>query len=427
MLSRNRRPGLPLVGFVSVAALLAIAAVVSYMDARRLAETAAQVDEAHGAIERVRAVSLDIEFIVTTARVFMLTGDEELVAPLAPARQRLAEDFASLRGMLNDFGQLARLAMLEELAERRLELSLQYIDLRRRFGLQRAAQEIPPGGEQLAAEIRDLIAGIEQNLRVDLDQRRSVAAENHARTAMAITFFGSTSLVVLLAAFLGFRRQAAERAKLERQIVATGERERARIAGDLHDSLGQELTGISLRLEALSNTLQREGSAHTETVHGLKSLVQASIAESRRLSRSLFPGVWSDLGICAALRALAGEIDRLPDVACIAHCSDEDDISDGEVVAQLFRIAQEAVNNALRHAAPRHIELRFGRNGGTAELAILDDGTGIAHSRDRIEGLGLSSMRYRAGMIDGTLRVMARSQGGTEVRCSFTYPRSAAA
>lgn len=414
------RARLPAIGFASVLVLLAFAGIVSHIDARRLAETAAQVDETHGAIERLGAVSIDIEIIVTTARIFVLTGEEEFVAPLAGAQQRMAEDFSALRELLDEPAELGRLTSLETLAERRLNLSKEYIDLRRRFGLQRATDQIPPGGERLATEIRAILGDLERSMRQRLDRSRSVASENHARTLIAITFFGLTSVVILLAAYFGFRRQTAERAELERQIVATGEYERERIARDLHDGLGQELTGASLRLGALSQALQRDASEHAQTAQDLQALVQGSISESRRLSHSLSPSAWSGQGLCAALKSLAAEVDRHSGVACTAHCSSEHDLRDREVVVQLFRIAQEAVNNALRHGAPRHIELRHERTGGVDALLVVDDGIGIPRERDRSEGLGLRSMRYRARMIGGRLIVSALPEGGTEMRCTFS-------
>ena len=97
------------------------------------------------------------------------------------------------------------------------------------------------------------------------------------------------------------------------------------------------------------------------------------------------------------------------------------DVDDPEVAAQLFRIAQEGINNALRHGNAQNIELCYGREGDSAYLEVIDDGIGIPAEHDRVEGLGLKSMRYRTRLINGTLDVAAKARGGTEVRCSFKY------
>lgn len=411
-----------MIGFGCALVLLSFASVASYLDARRLADATAQVDDTHDVIERLDSVSITVERIVTTARIFVLTGEETFLAPLTQLQAQLAQDFSVLSALLADSDQLTNVATLEALVGRRVALSDDYIDLRRRLGLQQATDEIPPGGERLATEIRDTIGNIEQTLRLRLEQRRDAAAVSHATTRAAISFLGVASVIALLAAFVAFRKQAAERVELERQIVATGERERDRIARDLHDGLGQELTGISLRLAALSKLLERERSNHLSTVQSLQALTQTSISESRRLSRSLSPGVGHNSGICAALSSLAREVNELSEVSCTANCSTEDDISDDEIVTQLFRIAQEATNNALKHSNARNIELHYGRDRGKVYLAVLDDGVGMPSERDRVDGLGLRSMRYRAQMIRGRLDARARVDGGTEVRCSFVAP-----
>ena len=417
---RDIRPQLPAIGFGSTLALLSLAVAASYVDTQRMAETTSEVEETHNMRARLSGVSLAIERVVTIARVFVLTGDEEFVVPLDQTRRQITDDFTVLRQMLSgDPDQLANLASLEELTERRLALTNEYIDLRRRMSLQQTTEQISFGGEQLAVEIRTLIADMEETMQLRLEQRRTAATANHASTLAAVTFAGLVSIVLLFLAFVAFRRQTAERVELEREIIAAGEHERGRIGYDLHDSLGQELTGISLGLEVLANTLEGEHSAHVQTVRSLKALSQKSISETRRISRSLSPGFRSELGICEALSSLANEVNEHSGVNCSAYYLANDDAHDIQVATQLFRIAQEGVSNALRHGNAKNIELRYEREVDVAYLAVIDDGIGIPAEHGRVEGLGLRSMRYRARMINGTLDVAARANGGTEVRCSF--------
>lgn len=423
MLARIRTH-LPVVGFACALVLLSSAGITSYVDARRMARFGAEIGAAHAILEGLGDLSIAVERIVTTTRVFLLTGDEEFAASVEQSERRIVAEIAELRELLDSPDLLADLAVLETLTDRRIRLSREYVDIRRRVGVQRATEWIQPGGEQLTTEIRELIASMEQKIESRLDERRSAASANHFNTLATMVVFGCISLVALAAAFLGFRRQARERAELERQIVVTGELERDRIARDLHDGVGQELAGISLRLGALANQLSREGSVHAETAHTVNALAQASISEIRRLSRSLSPAVWSNLGICGALKALAREVDAHSKVRCAASCASSDDVDDAEVSTQLFRIAQEAVNNALRHSHASEIELRYGREGDAVYLEVLDNGVGIPKPGERTEGLGLRSMGYRARMVGGHLEIKPRAGGGTEVRCAIHRPGS---
>ena len=419
-LLRHIRPQLPAIGFGSVLALLSLAVAASYLDTQRMAETTSQIDETRNILARLSNLSLGIERVVTIARVFVLTGEEDFVAPLAQTQREINDDLSTLRQMLmGDPDQLEKLASIEELIGRRLALTSEYIDLRRRMGLQQTTEQIPFGGEQLADDIRTLITDVERVTQLRLEKRRTAATASHASTLTTVTVAGLLSVIVLLLAFTAFRRQVRERVELEREIITTSEHERGRIGRDLHDSLGQELTGISLGLGVLAKTLEREQSTHAQTVQRLKALTQESISETRRISRSLSPGFRSELGICEALSSLASEVNQHSGVNCEAHCSVQDDLDDQEVAAQLFRIAQESINNALRHGNAQNIELCYGREGDSAYLEVIDDGIGIPAEHDRVEGLGLKSMRYRTRMINGTLDVAARATGGTEVRCSF--------
>ena len=217
----------------------------------------------------------------------------------------------------------------------------------------------------------------------------------------------------------GTVQDITERVELERQIVTAGEHERTRIGRDLHDGLGQELTGVKLALQVLCRKLEDEHSAQVQTARDLTAMIQNTIAETRRVARDLAPGFSIDLGIGAALKSLVEEINEHTDIKCYAHCSYDDDIDDVEIATHLYRIAQESIGNALRHSGAQNIELRYGREGDSLFLEVLDDGTGIPLEESRAEGMGLKTMHYRARMLRGRLEVGRRTQGGTRVLCSF--------
>lgn len=213
-------------------------------------------------------------------------------------------------------------------------------------------------------------------------------------------------------------RDVTERVTLQREIVAAQERERSRIGHDLHDGLGQELTGISLGLEALAQKLAAERSPHLGTVQNLRAMTQKSISVTRRIARSLSPGFGAGLGLGDALAALASEVDEHSSARCRVSSTGRVHVHDLEREANLYRIAQEGVTNALKHAHASSIEIDYRCDARTILLEVRDDGAGIAAESRRVEGMGLRGMRYRAQLMNGTLEVGERPGGGTRVVCT---------
>jgi len=214
-------------------------------------------------------------------------------------------------------------------------------------------------------------------------------------------------------------RDITERTRLEREVVSIGESERRRIGRDLHDGLGQELTGVSLGLSALSQKLSSARSPHAASAKDLSAILQRSIVETQRIVRLLSPEIPEAKGLVASLRLLAREVNQHTGVRCTVSCSADTDVHDEETAIHLYRIAQESINNALKHSGAKSIQLNFGRDTGAFFLEVLDDGIGIAPEGQRAEGMGLRSMRYRGRMLRGKLDVTPRMPAGTRVRCSW--------
>ncbi|HEY5622494.1 MAG TPA: PAS domain-containing protein [Gammaproteobacteria bacterium] len=219
----------------------------------------------------------------------------------------------------------------------------------------------------------------------------------------------------------GYVEDISRRSELQREITVISERERTRIGADLHDGLGQELTGISLSLETLAESLARKDSEHAQAARALREMVQAAISHIRHISRMLSPGLSDELRLSQALEVLAEEINEASNTACHAHCTDEERQPDLETSTHLYRLAQEAVSNALRHSGARNIEIRYQCDDALISLEVLDDGVGFSLGPDVVEGIGLRSMRYRAEAIGADLEIVRRSEGGTQVRCSRPF------
>jgi PAS domain S-box-containing protein len=210
-----------------------------------------------------------------------------------------------------------------------------------------------------------------------------------------------------------------ERKQLERAVLEISTREQRRIGQDLHDGLGQHLTGIAFMGKVLQDQLADASRPEASEAAKIVRLVNDSIRMTRDLARGLLPVVAEARGLMSALDRRAGEIRDLFQVACRFVCPYPVLIHDGSLADHLYHLAQEAVNNAIKHGNSRDIVIGLTSLSGRGVLAIQDDGAGFVPASSASSGLGLRIMHYRAKMIGGTLEVDSRLGVGTLVRCFF--------
>jgi two-component system CheB/CheR fusion protein len=225
----------------------------------------------------------------------------------------------------------------------------------------------------------------------------------------------------LAVAFDITRRKELEREAVQREVLAIAAREQRQIGQELHDGVGQELTGLGLMAQSLAQRLPEDGAEQRialRVLRGLDSVHQ----QVREVSRGLIPVHVESRGLSAALDDLAARTAEACGIEVTAECPEWVELPDHATATHLFRIAQEAVANAVRHGRPRHIRLTLLAEPNGLRMRIRDDGTGIGAGAEQGDGLGLRIMRYRAGQIGGTLEVHPSRQGGTVVSC--TLPRS---
>lgn len=215
---------------------------------------------------------------------------------------------------------------------------------------------------------------------------------------------------------LGMLRDITERKRLEKEILEISGREQRRIGRDLHDSLCQHLAGVGFLAQALAKRAPPELAGGATEIVGL---IDEAITMARSFARGLNPIRLDAEGLVAGLGELAEHTRRIFGVTC--HCDHRGrppDL-DGTVALHLYRLAQEAVSNALKHAAPTTIRIELDVTPPTGTLAVEDDGIGLTAALDRGRGMGLSIMRYRAWVIGGTLELGAGATRGTRVVCQF--------
>jgi PAS domain S-box-containing protein len=221
-----------------------------------------------------------------------------------------------------------------------------------------------------------------------------------------------------------FVRDISRRKQLERELIELSERERRGFAQELHDGLGQHLGGVAYLANVLREKLVERGAPETAEATRIFRLVRESIEHARRISRGLSPILPEPDGLMVALYELARQTTDLFQVRCRFQCRKPVLIDDSTLAGHLFRIAQEAVNNALKHAKPRAIRISLSQKRDKLTLAVSDNGKGIGSVSPTRHGLGLHIMQYRAGLLRGTLDVQARRAGGTDVICTVPCPVS---
>lgn len=214
----------------------------------------------------------------------------------------------------------------------------------------------------------------------------------------------------------------AEQKRLEREILAAGERERHSIGADLHDNLGQQLTA----LELMCATLKEDAAGQPALAKGLDAMgkmLREAIAQTRFLARGLVPVGSEPDALLIGLTELAERTNALGRLHCRVSSPDSVTIADPFVAGHLYRIAQEAVNNAIKHARARHITIRLRREGDALVLEIADDGSGMMKNRKSgASGLGLGVMQHRAKVIGADLTITSKRGEGVTIRC--TLPRT---
>jgi PAS domain S-box-containing protein len=211
-----------------------------------------------------------------------------------------------------------------------------------------------------------------------------------------------------------------ERKRLEAAILEVSNREQRRIGQDLHDGLGQHLTGIAFMSKTLEQKLADKSLPETADATKIVKLVNEAIHETRELARGLLPVHSDSLGLMSALQHWAGEVEDLFQIACRFECDDPVLIHNDTATNHLYRIAQEAVHNAIKHGHASRITIALTDVDGRGILSIRDDGLGIAEAAPNQEGMGLHIMRYRAGIIGGVLEVVRCGERGTLVTCMFS-------
>jgi signal transduction histidine kinase len=213
--------------------------------------------------------------------------------------------------------------------------------------------------------------------------------------------------------------ETRERRRLEREMLEVVAKEQRRIGADLHDGLGQQLTAIEIMCAGLKEDVAGAGKLARQ-VDRIGGMLRESIAQVRALSRGLVPVGDQPDALWASLVELVQQTNSLRRAACRFECPVVVLLDDAALAGELYRIAQEAVNNAVKHGRAKKITVSMVRDGGGLELSVQDNGRGFPKVLK--PGLGLQVMRHRAGGIGADLTVESKPGRGTLVRCRLADP-----
>ena len=222
-------------------------------------------------------------------------------------------------------------------------------------------------------------------------------------------------------------RRAKERAEellgrarmAERRIVDISEEAREKIGQELHDDLGQDLTGIAFLSEVLHQKLRSAGRTEMQEAAAITELINKAVSKTRTLAQGLYPVELKEAGLQAMLGQVARNVENIYKLPCLLHLDEDCQVKDFLTALNLFRIAQEAISNALKHSGATRIDLRIERALTGLLFSIEDDGVGIGAGDGaadaKMRGLGLHIMHYRAALIGATLQIGSAVPRGTRI------------
>lgn len=232
----------------------------------------------------------------------------------------------------------------------------------------------------------------------------------------AFPIYDKTGEVYRLA---GIAEDVTQRRRLERKVLEISDQEQRRIGRDLHDGLCQHLTATMFASRILEEELAKQLSPQAAQAGQIAEFINRAIAQARDVARGLDPVKVAANGLMSALEELAATVRTMQRVNCVFRSDAPVLLDDDAAAIHLYRIAQEAVNNAVKHARPTHIEISLDGSDKNITLTIKDDGVGVPMILRKGDGMGLQTMHYRSRVIGASLDVRRDTEGGTVVTCAL--------
>lgn len=219
--------------------------------------------------------------------------------------------------------------------------------------------------------------------------------------------------------YTGIIRDITEQRRLEQEVLRISEHERHRIGQDLHDGLGQMLTGITMISKSIASSLHDEGHKLANDVKEVTSLVKEADEYARELSRGLIPVEFDRQGLTAALQRMTTNVEKLFGIKCNFTTTINIEFEDSTSLIHLYRIVQEATSNSVKHGNASEVNITLKADPQRILLTIDDNGTGFPEDWDQHKGLGVRIMQFRARLIGANLEIGDSNLGGASVQCTL--------
>lgn len=402
------------VGLAFALIVLVAIDVTAYLSSRDYSESVDVVKRSYQVLNQLRGVMADLVSAESEVRGYAVTGDDRYLSLYESAARNVGDGLEELRNLMIDPVSLDYLAKFDELSVARLgrlEITMKAM----RTGGIEAVRQVAGPGKELMDSFRENAIHIERR-QLELLDLRDQSAQRLSRRSNAVILVGSAFAVVLLIFSLFLLGQQLDRRdRLEREVLEISEREQRRIGQDLHDGLCQQLTGISLLSRSLHQKLSEP---MAEEARQITQFINECLEQTRRVTRGLHPVPDEPTGLMQALKELAERVATMGKLDCQFVCPVPVAIPNRMVATNLYRIAQEASQNALRHANPTKITIRLINDGKSIQQTVTDNGSGL-QSRSNPRGLGLEIMDYRAHSVGASLAVRGGDPRGTEVACTL--------
>jgi len=437
-----------LTGFLVSILILIVTAVLSTWNHDQLIATEREVRQSQALLRQMAELQAEVLKARDAQRGFIITGQTEFLTSYTNATERLTGLLTTPESALGEESlrnfQFDRLAPMVHQVIRGFDT---HIEARRTQGFDAAADLVSSEEEQtLLAPLWQLIEDLSEAEREQLTHREGRTARAES---LAFWFNNSGRLLTLMlfaGVFFGLLREnqlrrqrenelrrsgaeleqrVAERTTALRQsqqeILSIVDREQRRIGHDLHDSLGQQLTAIEFRLHSLLEdldtadlTAQRD--SLKEDLSAIGQMTRDAIGLTRSLARGLTPVNAGESGLMEALDDLAQRTKSLGGPQCLFECPDPVSVPNAQIAGHLFRISQEAVNNALKHSGATRIIISLMRQGDVLRLCIQDNGRGFSATDS--PGLGLTVMQHRANVLGASLTIESQPNDGVTIACN---------
>jgi signal transduction histidine kinase len=211
------------------------------------------------------------------------------------------------------------------------------------------------------------------------------------------------------------QREIGQRKRAEREFFQLLEKQREQIAYDLHDDLAQVLTAIAMKTKCLESELKASFSPHAESAAAIVKLMNSAVGETREIARGLCPINSQSAELVSAVRRLTDETSKSFGVRCQSTSTHSQLPYSSDAAVHIYRIAQQAIDNAIRHGNAKSIEIKLEHTDEQFRLSIWDDGSGFDEISDTPHGLGLRTMAFRADVFNGTFHISSEPGQGTRV------------